>query len=146
MKNFAASPCCHVVIMYVCLGTCTLILHLINSNLLFNRLFPLYELILIVSFRHKQQFLLCKSYIWWTFSYDAPSYFWNKVVPFNFPVFFRQFCIICIIFMGKGFGVVVESIFDQLFYNFKINFVIVVWFGRIYFFLVNYIWPQTFPA
>ena len=42
MKNFATSPCYRVVITYVCLGACTLILHLINSELFFNRLFPLY--------------------------------------------------------------------------------------------------------
>ena len=42
MKNFATSPYYRVVIKYVCLGACTLILHLINSELFFNRLFPLY--------------------------------------------------------------------------------------------------------
>ena len=62
MKNFATSPCYHVVITYVCLGACTLILYLINSDLLFNRLFPLYELILSFSFRLKQHFLLLKFY------------------------------------------------------------------------------------
>ena len=53
MKNFATSPCYRVVITYVCLGACTLILHLINSELSFNRLFPLYELISSFPFRHK---------------------------------------------------------------------------------------------
>ena len=43
MKNFATSPCYHVVITYVSLGACTLILYLINFDLLFNRLFPLYD-------------------------------------------------------------------------------------------------------
>ena len=62
MKNFATSPCYHVVITYVCLDACTLILYLINSDLLFNRLFPLYELILSFSFRLKQHFLLFKFY------------------------------------------------------------------------------------
>ena len=62
MKNFATSPCYHVVITYVCLDACTLILYLINSDLLFNRLFPLYELILSFSFRLKQHFLLPKFY------------------------------------------------------------------------------------
>ena len=62
MKNFATSPCYHVVITYVCLGACTLSLHFINSDLLFNRLFPLYELILSFSFRLKYHFLLLKLY------------------------------------------------------------------------------------
>ena len=76
---------------------------LINSDLLLRRLFPLFESIFNFSFRHKQHFLLLKL---WTFSYDAPTYFWNKVVSSNFPVFFRQFCVVCVIFMGKGLGVV----------------------------------------
>ena len=38
---------------------------------------------------------------------------------------FKNF-VICLIFMGKGFGVVVESIFERLFCNFKVNSVIVV--------------------
>ena len=29
---------------------------------------------------------------------------------FNCPVFFRQFCVVYVIFMGKRFGVVVESL------------------------------------
>ena len=62
MESFATSPCYHVVITYVCLDPSTLILYLINSNLLFNRLFPLYELILSFSFRLKQYFLLLKFY------------------------------------------------------------------------------------
>ena len=53
MKNFATSPCYHVVITYVCLGACTLSLHLINPELLFKRSFPLYELISSFSFRHQ---------------------------------------------------------------------------------------------
>ena len=43
----------------------------------------------------------------------TPSYFWNKFAPFNFPVFFRQFCVVYVIFVSKGFGVVVESIFNE---------------------------------
>ena len=62
MKNFATSPCYLVVITYVCLDACTLFLSLINSDLLFNRLFPLYKLILSFSFRLKQHFLLLKFY------------------------------------------------------------------------------------
>ena len=46
MKDFAASPCYDVVITHVCLDACTLILYLINSDVLFNWLFPLYKLIL----------------------------------------------------------------------------------------------------
>ena len=34
-----------VTLTYVCLGACTLILHMINYYFLFNRLLPLYELI-----------------------------------------------------------------------------------------------------
>ena len=37
---------------------------------------------------------------------------WHKVAPFNFPVFSWQFCIVCAIFMSKGFGVVGESLSD----------------------------------
>ena len=49
MKDFATSPCYRVIIMYVCLGVCTFILHLVNSDLLFNRL-------------HQEHFLLPKLY------------------------------------------------------------------------------------
>ena len=62
MKNFGTSPCYHVVITYVCLDACSLILYLINSDLLFNKLFPLYELILSFLFRLKQRFLSLKFY------------------------------------------------------------------------------------
>ena len=48
--------------------------------------------------------------------------------------------------MCKGFVVVVESIFEWLFCNSKVNFVIVFGFGWIYFSLENYIWWQTFPT
>ena len=41
----------HVVITYFCLGACCLSLYLITSDLLFNRFFPLYELISSFSFR-----------------------------------------------------------------------------------------------
>ena len=61
MKNVATSPYYHVVITYVWLGA-SLSLYLINSDLLFNRLFPLYELISSFSFRLKQHFLLLKLY------------------------------------------------------------------------------------
>ena len=62
MENVATSPCYHVVVTHVCLDASTLILYLINSDLLFNRLFSLYELILSFSFRLKQHFLLLKFY------------------------------------------------------------------------------------
>ena len=51
------------------------------------------------------------------FSYNAPIYFWNKVIPFNFSIFFQPFCIICVLFMGKEFGVVAESFFERLLCN-----------------------------
>ena len=76
---------------------------LINFSLLLIKLFPLYELISSFSFTHKIA-LYFTYIIWWTFYYDAPSYFWNKVVSFNFPMFFQQFCVICILFMGKRFS------------------------------------------
>ena len=62
MKNFATSPCYHVVITYVCLGACTLSLYLINSELLFNRLFPLYELISSFHLDFSSTFFLLKLY------------------------------------------------------------------------------------
>ena len=62
MENVASSPCYHVVITYVCLDGCTLILFLINSDLLFNRLFPLYKLILSFLFGLKQHFILLRFY------------------------------------------------------------------------------------
>ena len=60
MKNLAASPWYHVVITYVCLGACTLNPYLINSELLFNRLFPLYELILSFHLDLSSTFFLLK--------------------------------------------------------------------------------------
>ena len=92
-------------------------------------------------------FILCLTQIiWWTFSYDAKNHFWNKVAPFNFPVFFCQFYVICVMFTSKGSNMVVESIFERLFCISKVNFVIVVGLGRRYFSLVNYTWRQTFPT
>ena len=99
LKNFATSPCCHAVI--TCFFRC---LHLlINSDLLPSRLFPSYEF--ISSFSFKQEALSLTQIIWWTFSSDAPRYFWNKVGSLNFPVLFQQLCVSCAIFMSKGFGV-----------------------------------------
>ena len=79
------------------------------------------------------------------YSYDAPSYFRNKVVPFSFPVFFPQFKVTCVIFMGKGiwFGC---RILELLFCNYKVNFVIIVGLGWSYFFLANYIWQKNFST
>ena len=47
-------------------------------------------------------------------------------------------CVICVIFVGKGFGVVVESIFERLCLCIRV--------GLKLFFLVNCIWRQTFPT
>ena len=58
LETFATIPQYHVVITYVCLGACTLLLHLINFNQLFNRLLPLCQLISSFSYRHKWQSLL----------------------------------------------------------------------------------------
>ena len=105
--------------------------------------------LLFTNFRKKKIlfFMPCLTQIiWWTFSYDATSYFWNKVAPFKFPVFFCQFYVIYVMFIGKGSNVAVESIFERLFCNSKANFVIVVGLGRSYFSLVNYIWRQTFST
>ena len=128
MKNFAASPYYHVIIMYVCLGGCTYWL-----TPIFYSVPNFFTWINFEFFIQTQVTLYSTQIIWWTFSYDAPSYF-------SFPLLFRQFCVICGIFKGKVFGVVVESLFEQLFYNSKVNFVIVVGLGWTYFSLVNYIW------
>ena len=106
MKNVATSPCCyHVVRKCVCLGTWTYWLTLIYCSegcfLYMNH------------FKFFIQTQIAPSFtqiIRWIFCHDASSYLSYKVVPFNFPVFFRQFCVIYVIFMGKGFGVVVESL------------------------------------
>ena len=118
-KNFSTSPCYHVVIKYVCLGVCTYCLAPIFCSVEF--------------FIQEQAAFSFTQIIRWTFFDDDSSYFWNKIVPFNFLVFLRQFNVICAIFMVKGFGVAVES-------------VIVVGLGWSYFFLVNYIWRQNFPT
>ena len=48
------------------------------------------------------------------FSWMFPLYeLINEVFIFSFPAFVRQFCAICVIIMDKGFGVAVESVFEQ---------------------------------
>ena len=81
---------------------------LTNTNLLFSSLFPLYGLISSFSFRHKLHFLLLKLY-------GRHSLKMHQVIfgikSQYVTVFFRQLCIICIIFMCKGFVVVVKAFF-----------------------------------
>ena len=99
MKNFTTSPRYHVVITYACLGACSYWLTPIFCSVGVSFLWINFEIFIQI------QVALCfTQIIWWTFSYDAPSYFWKKVVYFNFSVFLRQFCVICVILMGKGCG------------------------------------------
>ena len=82
-------PCYHVVI--TCLFRC---LHLlIKCDLLFSRLFPLYELILSFSFRHKWNFLLLKLYGGHSFTMLQVTFGIKLLLlisqyPFNSPVSF----------------------------------------------------------
>ena len=105
---------------------------LINSDLLFSRLFPLYELILRFSFRHKQHFLLLElcgkhSLMMLQVTFGIKFFLLISHYPFDSSV-------ICVIFMGKGFGAGVESIFEQLLCNSTVNFVIVLGLGSSEFF------------
>ena len=70
---------------------------LINSNLSFSRLFLLLELFRVF---HSDT---CTAFFYLNYMVHI-----NKVVHFNFPIFFQQFCLICKLFMGKVFGVLVE--------------------------------------
>ena len=70
--------------------------------------------------------------------YDVPSYFWNKVDRFDFPVFFRQSCVICVIFVSKKFGLVYNLSLND-FFNPIVNLFCVIKLGWSEFSLMNYL-------
>ena len=70
--------------------------------------------------------------------YDVPSYFWNKFDQFDFPVLFRQSCVICVIFVSKKFGLVYNPSLNN-FFNPKVNLFCVIKLGWSEFSLINYL-------
>ena len=43
---------------------------------------------------------------------QCPSYVWNEIALFSFPIFFRQFCVAWKIFVNERFDVVVKFFYN----------------------------------